>query len=173
MMNKAHPLHPPIHDEEDDKIDEFFGSQSSDDEDEYDGVIRRHGRHEGEKTSSLAQYEAQSQSQSFHKLGYHEAYDKYKDHNLQLGFEEGFINHMNDSVRIGKTLAKCVFTKQRSLYEEDNLEETDNHHVQAASMVRTFLEAEQVKDGSNSDKVNKEFQKLEQNLEDILSRIRM
>ena len=168
-------------DDDEDDVDEFFGNQSSDEE-EYDD----NGQHTSisltdveqnfSPSLSLSKYESQSQERSFHNLGYHEAYDEYKESKLQLGFEEGFITNMDRAVAIGKLLGKCVFIDHYQQQHNENHddadtpERTENQMRQGygTSLVRHYLEKEQVKDGTNCDLKNELSKDLEHKLNEIL-----
>ncbi len=177
---------------QEDDVDEFFGNQSSDEEGEerlYYGYQHHQQKQQQENDDdtttiqvsrcSLSQHECQSQRQHFHKLGYHEAYDVYKDDNLQVGFEDGLMENMDHAFKIGQLLGMNTYVfstaarqqKQRIGQldpSEQGRSASNQNNMNAAFLVREFLEKEQVKDGSTCDKNNQELDMLTQNLEEII-----
>lgn len=144
--------------------DEFFGNQSSDDDYEQLETTRT-----GQTPTSLSQFESQSQQQRFHNLGYHEAYDKYKDDNLQQGFEDGFSNTIDHAYNIGLVLGESIFEGDPD-EKSANKNQIRIHPSAAAILVRNYLEAEQVKDGEQGGHCKSsidDVKKLEHDLNEI------
>ncbi len=192
-----------------DDEDEFFGDQSSGDECEVETTARLLSSNDSlnpqdgcELTNvnaipttspSLSKYEVQSQQQRFHNLGYHEAYDEHKESQLQIGFENGYVQNFNHALRIGNLLGQCLFSENRNRKYNDDVDshlllgkgdtkemfkekselrhakkETKNNDRRAAAIVRKYLEEEQVKDGSTLDKTNENCDYVKHELQTIV-----
>lgn len=139
-------------DQDDD--DEFFGNQS----DSYSDYEREHeNEHEhGHGHGSLEKHEEQAQRETHKNIGYHEAYDEYKEIKLQQGFEDGYRGTIDDAMKLGMLLGKCVAASVFHVENEDivknedadedagvECDEADVGYLETVGIVRRYLEKAQ------------------------------
>ena len=91
-------------------VDQDFSDDDDDDDDD--------------DKDALSEFESRAQGQQFHNLGYLEAMEESKDQMLQEGFQDGYQNVFDVSVKIGELLAEATF---------DNC-------PQVVGVIKTFLE---------------------------------
>ena len=96
------------HDEEDD----FFGTVEEDE-------VADHRCEDGhELNSGLAIAESTATSQHFQTIGFHETYEENKDNKLQEGFEAGYRENVDISMRIGELLGELTMrTRLKDCYD--------------------------------------------------------
>lgn len=78
--------------------DEFFGDQEDLDDDDYGGLL-------GEREHLARQNE-------LHNVGYLESYEEHKETRLQEGFQTGYKESFEASLRIGKLLGQTTAPAQ-------------------------------------------------------------
>ena len=94
--------------------DDFFGDQSEDFQDttcEYRNNEHNHHdhhHHHHHDHGSLAKHETQAQHENHRNIGYHEAYDEFKEVKLQEGFEAGYRQYILEAKKLGMLLGRCV-----------------------------------------------------------------
>ena len=57
---------------------------------------------------ALDKHETNAQGEMYRNIGYHEAYDEYKEVRLQEGFEAGYRANFDDAKKLGDLLGKWV-----------------------------------------------------------------
>ncbi len=93
-----------------DAEDEFFGDQSDDeDHDLYSQLHVNEVMQDARRAhGAMDKHEINSQRETHRNIGYHEAYDDYKEERLQEGFEAGYRQYINDAKKLGMLLGECV-----------------------------------------------------------------
>lgn len=59
---------------------------------------------------ALSLQESIAQDQVYKNIGYHQAYDRYKEDKLQEGFEAGYRAYIHDAMRLGDLLGQHMIT---------------------------------------------------------------
>ena len=99
--------------------DEFFGAEDDDD------------------GCGLAGHEAQARDARYQNIGYLEAYDEHKEVRLQDGFEAGYQELHDISLRLGQLLgqlaAKTKFSQLRNDENDKGLVQAQQAHLTAIS----------------------------------------
>ena len=149
----------PSHSENDqDDDDEFFGNQS-DSYSDYEHEREHENEHgHGHGHGSLEKHEEQAQRETHKNIGYHEAYDEYKEIKLQQGFEDGYRGTIDDAMKLGMLLGKCVAASVFHVENEDMVknedadkdedsgveyDEADVGYLETVGIVRRYLEKAQ------------------------------
>lgn len=113
----------------------------------------------------LGQQEAKSQEEHFWKIGYHEAHEESCNEKLQEGFEAGYRNSMEGSMRLGELLGRHAFKGIKKVGHGNG---GSGAPVWA---LKEYLEREQVKDpmDRNANSIKNEMNQVEQHLHGIMS----
>ena len=152
--------------------DEFFGNQS-DSEDDYlhnphfdesdasPSTSQKHGHHR-HGHGALNEHERNSQRETRRNVGYHEAYDEYKEVKLQQGFESGYREHIDHAMKLGILLGKHVvggsFNFGQESSQSQDQENTENTKYgdeevrikDGVGIVRKYLEEAQSTDRNDA-----------------------
>lgn len=106
---------------EQEKDDDFFGNQSDDDNGPFLSLNCTEANPQqasSQTVNGLAHHESRAIQESFRNIGYHEAYDESKEVKLQEGFEAGYREVIDVSVRIGKILGEVSTKSILNLVDE-------------------------------------------------------
>jgi len=143
--------------------DEFFGDQTDSDDNysHHEEIInpeskRPHG--------ALDEHEMNSQSETHRNIGYHEAYDEYKEVQLQEGFEAGYRNYIGDATKLGMLLGKCVSIssgrdRTNKTHNDAGIGSDDDGIIDAVGTVRKYLENAQSTNTNDDDDDNKDTER--------------
>jgi len=126
----THNDHPPggggdddddIDKEEEEPGDEFFGNQENADDHDHD--------HEEDEFGALGRHETRAHRRDVAALGYVESYDDTKEVRLQEGFEAGYRQTFDASLRVGDLFGQWM---ARAELLDDNNNDNDKDNQQDA-----------------------------------------
>jgi hypothetical protein len=123
--------------------DDFFGDGD-------DNSTLRQCTDGHEMYSGLAMAEAAAVESKHENLGYHAAYDEYKDVKVQDGFEVGYTGVYKTAYRIGELLgdATMAYKLDSSNGDEENDGAPDPDYLAAAKKIRGVLTDKKEKEES-------------------------
>jgi hypothetical protein len=123
--------------------DDFFGTAQDDHDDErYRECVDGHELHSG-----LARADAAALAERFRNVGFHETYEEYQEVRLQEGFEAGYRETFDVSVRIGEILGNLAMKAKRAENEKEYV--GDEKHSKIQQFYETI--AREVKDFLSTD----------------------
>ena len=94
--------------------DEFFGNQEEDDDE----------NHGGNDFGALGRHESRAKDRDLAAIGYFESYDETKDSRIQEGFEAGYRQTFDASLRVGELFGQWM--AQAEFLDDDD---DDNHEA--------------------------------------------
>lgn len=139
--------------------DEFFGCQSDDEDDKNSTPAMSAAASIFPRTTSvsvsvvstdaLGQQETKSQEEHFWKIGYHETHENYSHEKLQEGFEFGYRNSIEGSIRLGELLGRHACRHPVMAVNGDG--SANGSGGAPVRILKGYLEKEQVKDAMDMD----------------------
>ncbi|KAL7571023.1 hypothetical protein ACA910_003743 [Epithemia clementina (nom. ined.)] len=110
--------------------DDFFGSDDDYDDNHYQGVQDKDGVRgrivSNDVRTGMAAAETKAMEEQYHKLGFHDGYEKAEEEMLQKGFEQGYAETFEVATRIGSRMGALTFLHH---FHHDKKQEHDKNQI--------------------------------------------